>query len=89
MLFRNPKFANKKTKRGLLASDAPDVGHIWLDNRNKQIKATNNFYELLSNGDLLIRDLTFHEHYGQFACITRKGNRIDSVSTFIYPVSFL
>jgi hypothetical protein len=44
-------------------------------------------YELLESGDLVIRNLTFQEHYGQFACISRKGNRIDSVSTFIYPVS--
>ncbi len=90
MLFKNPKYA----KRGLKTLDPTslvyrNVGHIWLDNRNKQIKATNHAYVLLNNGDLLIRNLTYAQHFGQFACITRQGNKIDSVSTFIYPVSIL
>ena len=60
--------------------------HIWLDNTNKQIKENNEMYELMSNGDLLIKNLKHQLHFGQFACVTRQGNRIDSVSTFIYPM---
>ena len=85
-LFKNPKYLeNKKSKRE--QSSVNEVGHTWLDNRNKQIKETNDIYELLNNGDLIIRNLTYQQHFGQFACITRKGNRIDSISVFIYPVS--
>lgn len=84
-LIKNPKY---KSRRSL--SKSLEVGHIWLDNRNRQIKARHdddtNLYQLLDNGDLFIRNLTYGEHFGQFACITRKGNQIDSVSTFIIPV---
>lgn len=61
------------------------VKHVWLDNQNRQIRETSGGYKLFDNGDLIIKNLTYFQ-FGQFACITRKGNRIDSVSTFIYPV---
>jgi hypothetical protein len=64
------------------------IEHIWLDNENRQIKENNDKFELMKNGDLIIKKLTL-EQRGQFACVTRKGNKIDSVSTFIFPVNFV
>lgn len=64
------------------------VKHVWLDNKNRQIRESSPSYKLIDNGDLIVRNLTFQQ-FGQFACISRRGNRIDSVSTFIFPVLIL
>lgn len=88
-LKQNPKYANKNLQKRDLDSFLSTIGHIWLDNHNKQIKETNSFFKLLDNGDLIIRNLTYENHFGQFACITRRGNKIDSVSTFVFPVRFI
>lgn len=70
----------------MIEANGGSVRHVWLDNQNRQIRDTSGGgYELVDNGDLIIRNLTFQQ-FGQFACITRRGNRIDSVSTFIFPV---
>jgi hypothetical protein len=79
---------NRKFKKSMpLNGRMNQIQHIWLDNHNKQIKDTDNGYQLFANGDLLIRNLTFSNHFGQFACVTRNGNKIDSISAFIFPVS--
>ncbi len=69
--------------------DGHEVKHVWLDNKSRQIRrdadATVERYELVENGDLIIRNLSYAQR-GEFSCITRVGRRIDSVSTYIYPV---
>ena len=92
-LFKNPKYLKPKRNLNLTTKIVrpyqeirfDPIEHIWLDNHNKQIKETNDKFVLMNNGDLLIKNLTYQER-GQFACVTRKGNKIDSVSTFIFPV---
>lgn len=79
----------KEKLNSLLRSGGGEaVKHVWLDNKNRQIRETSPGYKLIDNGDLIVRNLTFQQ-FGQFACITRRGNRIDSVSTFIFPVLIL
>ena len=41
-------------------------------------------YRLLSNGDLLIRDLAFSD-MGMFKCIVRNDFGEDMKETFVYP----
>jgi hypothetical protein len=92
-LYKNPKYLKPKRNLNSISKSIKPyqeilfdpIEHIWLDNHNKQIKETNEKFILMNNGDLFIKNLTY-EQRGQFACVTRKGNKIDSVSTFIFPV---
>ncbi|XP_074641204.1 neural/ectodermal development factor IMP-L2-like [Tubulanus polymorphus] len=69
------------------ASGYPAPHFVWLDPQRKLIGTGQSNYQLLPNGDLLIRAISWEENMGVYTCIA--GNEIgeDSVNTFLYPYS--
>lgn len=68
-------------------SPSPQVE--WFDNAGNKILPTSSElsdYEILGNGDLLIKRLQW-KHMGQFKCSASNGEGSDTQSIFIYPMN--
>ncbi|KAK3094638.1 hypothetical protein FSP39_004303 [Pinctada imbricata] len=59
----------------------------WFDNNGEEILPSNDNYQLLDNGDLLIKHISW-SNMGRYRCETTNGLGTDSVTTFLYPVRY-
>ncbi|XP_033756914.1 zwei Ig domain protein zig-3-like [Pecten maximus] len=66
------------------AEGYPTPRIMWKTPNREIITDDNLGYELLPNGDLLIRDVQWR-HMGVFACIAENDSGTDMKSTFVYP----
>lgn len=66
------------------AQGSPIPTVTWFTPRGKKIEHPTNKYELLSNGDLLIRNISWNDK-GSYTCSAANDNGIDEITTFLYP----
>lgn len=66
------------------AEGYPSPKITWKTPKRKIITEDDPGYELLSNGDLLIRDVQWR-HMGVFTCVTENEAGTDMKTTFVYP----
>lgn len=62
---------------------APKCSWRYLDNGAPIVDDAN--HEILPNGDLLIKDISWLENMGDYYCRCENSAGIDEISTFLYP----
>lgn len=64
---------------------APTI--TWLDHNGVTVKNDSRQYEVLSNGDLLIRQVSWANNMGLYRCVADNVADSDQVGTFLYPTT--
>lgn len=62
----------------------PQPSISWVTPKGKEIKHATDKYEVLSNGDLLVRNISWKD-MGSYTCSAANENGVDEISTFLYP----
>ncbi|KAL3863626.1 hypothetical protein ACJMK2_005376 [Sinanodonta woodiana] len=72
------------------AEGYPKPEITWKDSNGKEMKGNDpeGLYEILPNGDLLIKDITWARNMGDYFCHAKNNVGRDEVSTFLYPTSW-
>jgi hypothetical protein len=68
------------------ATGNPQPNIVWLDTHGNPIE-NDDYYSLASNGDLVIRDITWLENMGQYTCVADNGFGNDKTHAFVYPTT--
>ncbi|ESO82624.1 hypothetical protein LOTGIDRAFT_108898, partial [Lottia gigantea] len=71
------------------AEGTPAPKITWFNNHGKMITDEDEEYKVADNGDLIIKDISWMEHMGEWTCQAENPYGIDRKETFLYPVSKL
>lgn len=66
---------------------SPVQADVFVITRSFELCSWRSLLQVLSNGDLLIRNIQWIEHMGLYRCEAENAEGKDEVSTFLYPVS--
>lgn len=67
------------------ASGGPETTVTWYDRNEHAIDTSDPQYKVLSNGDLLIRDVSWSSNMGMYRCVAENSAGSDATETFLYP----
>ena len=67
------------------AAGFPQPKITWFDRDNRRIVTDMDKYEILSTGDLKIKNLRWNDHMGGFTCRAENKYGSDETLTFLYP----